>query len=1034
MTGTGWTPGAMLLTGLPPTTRLVRLELSETIPSLDLEHQAELWILATQLGMPVAKLHLPSIGRSAQSASLLAAIVRREAAVSVSFEQTVRQLEARIADAAAREHLTVSVIVCTHRRPRSLAVLLAALRELEPRPDEIVVVDNAPGAQDCRQLADESRARYVREDVQGLDVARAAGVRAARGAIVAFTDDDVVPAVGWLGRVSELFADPAVGCVVGPVLPLELATEAQRKHELYAPLNRGFVRHDEDWTTLRAGSAPELGVGANMLFRRAALRRPERSFPPELDAGTPSQSGGDGYALYRCIVDGWRVIYDPSTHVFHDHRRDDEAFDGAVRGYGIGLGCFTGTVLARDRDPSVLPLGLTPISSLLRTCQAYLAGEANRAELGISWTMLRGLIESPAHLLKARRLAAGRSTRPSGHLDRAVDPVVVGSGRQPVRGRTKLSVVLIGPRREDFDLRVLSDHPRVSELVWLTEAGELGAADWRQASARVTGDAILFWDPRSDCRTDFIEAHAAAHDTWSRLIGVGDLEAVCGDDRLASRLRCREVLGHAGNVRSAAMTVLDVGEANVSVSRELLTATGERDAGIRLSPVQEIVINATATAMGASLRRIPVCATREYRATFESLVAAQRQLGRLMAHRAPRHPSIDSALSDRVRSTGRMHRSDRLLSSLIAVHAFAVLLSMLERFRMRRLWFNAVEPLLECSFRSGVGSGGRSALPAAVTPTTRIELTSGDDLKLGLLRGSHALIYEAGRSVGNVWISPRADRHEAARTIAAAIEPEYWARRSADTFPNEAIDRAKLPSATIFVCDSAVSRLGDPSPAGITVARLPTGIGEPDWAIAADAAIRGCKTEIAALPLPGRSISVAWTDEMRLSLSGSSIGMAAGVGLDDRWPAQAIKLLWKGRGGDTGSFEPVWVDFIAVRPDAYMSAGGFDLAHCMVGHQYAPCELLHRFLRHGATVAWTVAPGIVADARGAADGDLASVQGVIHGASVGRGVPHALGLLAVTTLSMLTAALSPVSLLRGRDRGSVVSLVRFLRGVTVGLR
>ncbi|MGO9960828.1 MAG: glycosyltransferase, partial [Solirubrobacteraceae bacterium] len=957
------------------------LELSRTLPSLDLESETELWVLATHLGVPVAKLYLPGIGRCPQTASLLAAVVRREVAAAIAFAQTARQLEARIAGAAAGERLTVSVVVCTHRRPRSLAVLLAALRELEPRPDEIVVVDNAPGTEDCRKLVEESGARYVREDVQGLDVARVSGVRAARGQIVAFTDDDVVPAPGWLERVPELFADPAVGCVVGPVLPLRIATDAQRNHELYAPLNRGFARRDEDWTTLRAGFAPDLGVGANMLLRRTVIRFPERAFPPELGAGTASQAGDDGYALYRCIVDGWRVIYDPATHVFHDHRREDEAFARAVRGYGIGLGCWTATVLARDRDPTALSLGLITLSGYLRTCLAHLAGEADRDELRVARRMVRGLLESPPHLLKARRVAAGLPTRLTGHLDRAADPVVVGSGPHEARGRSKLSVMLIGPRREDLDVRVFGDHSRVAEVIWLPEASDHSVADWMHAITQATGDAILFWDPTSECRKDFIEAHAAAHDATSRLIAVGDLEAVCGDDRLASRLRCREVLAHAANVRSGDMTVLDVGEVNVSISRALMPGIGGLDAGFGLSPAQGIVISASLA--GASLRRVPVCSSRDYRATFESLMAAQRQLGRLLARPASRHATITSALSERIRSKGCPRRSDRLLSSLPAIRAFAVLLSVLERCRMRRLWFGAVEPLLDCSFRSGVASGNGPALPDAVTPTTSIELTSSDDLRLGALRGSHALVREAGRVVGNVWISPRADRHEAARTIAAAIEPEFWARRSADAFPDEAIDPTKLPSTTILVAGPAAGPLADPSPARVTVAGLPTGVGERDWWTAADAAIRTCTTEVAALPLPGRSISVAWTDEVLLALSGSSIGMAAGVGLDDHWPAQAIKLLWKGRGGDSASFEPVWVDFIAVRPEAYVSAGGFDLGHCTVGHQYPPCELLHRFLRRGGKVAWTVAPGIVADVRGAADGDLASVQGVIHGVSVG---------------------------------------------------
>src|SRR5205085_1320232 len=102
------------------------------------------------------------------------------------------------------------------------------------------VVDNAPGDQDCEALVAAHGARYVREDRQGLDVARAAGARAARGDVVAFTDDDVIVPARWLANVARLFADARLGLLVGPVYPAELRTVWQYRHERFAPLSRGM--------------------------------------------------------------------------------------------------------------------------------------------------------------------------------------------------------------------------------------------------------------------------------------------------------------------------------------------------------------------------------------------------------------------------------------------------------------------------------------------------------------------------------------------------------------------------------------------------------------------------------------------------------------------------------------------------------------------------------------------------------------------------------------------------------------------------
>ena len=104
-------------------------------------------------------------------------------------------------------HPQVSVVVPTCGRPELLArCLLALLAQSLPRADfEIVVVDDGR-SEATRKLVESIAAdapglavRYLRPvGTQGPAAARNAGWRAARGEVVAFTDDDTVPEPGWL--------------------------------------------------------------------------------------------------------------------------------------------------------------------------------------------------------------------------------------------------------------------------------------------------------------------------------------------------------------------------------------------------------------------------------------------------------------------------------------------------------------------------------------------------------------------------------------------------------------------------------------------------------------------------------------------------------------------------------------------------------------------------------------------------------------------------------------------------------------------
>ena len=102
--------------------------------------------------------------------------------------------------------MKISVILCTYNRCQSLAKTLESIA-VSVLPEsvewEVVVVDNNSKDQTreviedfCRRNA--GRFRYIHESQQGLSHARNAGIREARGEILAFTDDDIIVDNKWL--------------------------------------------------------------------------------------------------------------------------------------------------------------------------------------------------------------------------------------------------------------------------------------------------------------------------------------------------------------------------------------------------------------------------------------------------------------------------------------------------------------------------------------------------------------------------------------------------------------------------------------------------------------------------------------------------------------------------------------------------------------------------------------------------------------------------------------------------------------------
>jgi glycosyltransferase involved in cell wall biosynthesis len=354
---------------------------------------ADCWhVLVLNGRMPAARVDLPSPGAVTGNALAEAALLRRADAERARGE-LIHRLCRRLGEGVTREveRPRISVVVCTHRRSHYLPDLLESVCRLDPAPCEVIVVDNDPGLEDCQELVQRLGLRYLREDRRGLDNARNAGLRAARGEVVAFTDDDCVLSPGWLATLHVAFEHEGVAAVTGPVFPYLLDTPARVRMEHQASLARGLRRVVFDWQVISPLHAAAMGVGANMAIRRACLLDlGEEPFPPELDAGTETESGGDTYLLSRLLAAGKRVIYEPEMFVFHQHRSDGSALSKAVLGYGVGLSASLTKLVLEERELSAPRAWAWLVKQYLQTQRRRAVGRADAIETRLSWDYLRG--------------------------------------------------------------------------------------------------------------------------------------------------------------------------------------------------------------------------------------------------------------------------------------------------------------------------------------------------------------------------------------------------------------------------------------------------------------------------------------------------------------------------------------------------------------------------------------------------------------------------------------------------------------------
>jgi N-acetylglucosaminyl-diphospho-decaprenol L-rhamnosyltransferase len=209
----------------------------------------------------------------------------------------------------------MDAVIVTHNSAHDLRALIAGATTV-PAFSKVVVVDNA-STDDTRDIAARAGLEVLAQDVnRGFAHAVNLGVARTEGPAFAVMNPDVRLAEADLDRLAAHLGDEAVGAVA-PALVLPGGEVQDSARRVPSPLDlvvRRFTGRQPDAVRGTGVVDVDWAVAACLVIRRRAF---------------DSVSGFDGsFFLYFEDVDfgvrlraaGYRVRYDPTVRVSHDHR------------------------------------------------------------------------------------------------------------------------------------------------------------------------------------------------------------------------------------------------------------------------------------------------------------------------------------------------------------------------------------------------------------------------------------------------------------------------------------------------------------------------------------------------------------------------------------------------------------------------------------------------------------------------------------------------------------------------------------------
>jgi glycosyltransferase involved in cell wall biosynthesis len=245
-------------------------------------------------------------------------LTRADRSPRAALDVVARRNRAEVSDLRAHWP-SVSVVICAYNAAETLEECLRHTCALDYPDLEIIVVDDGSTDATAAIARRHPRARLVTLDHAGLSVARNAGLRAARGELVAYLDSDAYPSPDWPYYLVLGLDRATVGGVGGPNLPPNgdvLGAQVVAR----SPGGPVHVLTTDD----RAEHVP----GCNMAFWREVLEE-AGGFDPIY-----TSAGDDVDLCWKVLDRRWEIAFHPAAFVWHHRRPGLRRYLRQQRGYG----------------------------------------------------------------------------------------------------------------------------------------------------------------------------------------------------------------------------------------------------------------------------------------------------------------------------------------------------------------------------------------------------------------------------------------------------------------------------------------------------------------------------------------------------------------------------------------------------------------------------------------------------------------------------------------------------------------------------
>jgi glycosyltransferase involved in cell wall biosynthesis len=219
----------------------------------------------------------------------------------------------------AQELPMVSIVVCSYNGARTLRDCLQSLSRLDYPRYEVILIDD--GSKDNTQeiVKDFSGVRNIVQGNKGLSAARNAGLAAAQGEIIAFTDADCMADRDWLYFLVSTLLSGNYAAAGGPNISPPAANWIQATVGA-APGSPSHV--------LLNDAVAEHVPGCNMAFHKWALEE-LGGFDIEY-----RKAGDDVDVCWRLMQRGYVIGFSPAAVVWHYRRFDLRTYFSQQTGYG----------------------------------------------------------------------------------------------------------------------------------------------------------------------------------------------------------------------------------------------------------------------------------------------------------------------------------------------------------------------------------------------------------------------------------------------------------------------------------------------------------------------------------------------------------------------------------------------------------------------------------------------------------------------------------------------------------------------------